>query len=179
MKDASSATPTPAPTAVNLTALGTGSGEVEAETPMDFTPLAGLVRSLYVGNYQPFFLALAAVEETFLSQDRYLYEHRGWFVREMRLRGYQQLLQSYRVVGLSSMANDFGISVDFLDRDLAKFIAADRIPCTIDRVNGIIETNRPDDKNKQYSDVVKQGDSLITKLQKYGQAVRLRGSERG
>ena len=63
--------------------------------------------------------------------------------------------------------------------DLAKFIAADRIPCTIDRVNGIIETNRPDDKNKQYADVVKQGDGLITKLQKYGQAVRLRGSERG
>ena len=63
--------------------------------------------------------------------------------------------------------------------DLAKFIAADRIPCTIDRVSGIIETNRPDDKNKQYADVVKQGDALITKLQKYGQAVRLRGSERG
>ncbi len=63
--------------------------------------------------------------------------------------------------------------------DLAKFIAADRIPCTIDRVNGIIETNRPDDKNKQYMEVVKQGDGLITKLQKYGQAVRLRGSERG
>jgi 26S proteasome regulatory subunit N7 len=64
-------------------------------------------------------------------------------------------------------------------RDLAKFIAADRIPCTIDRVKGIIETNRPDDKNKQYADVVKQGDTLITKLQKYGQSVRLRGSERG
>lgn len=64
-------------------------------------------------------------------------------------------------------------------RDLARFIAADRIPCTIDRVKGIIETNRPDDKNKQYADVVKQGDQLITKLQKYGQAVRLRGSERG
>lgn len=64
--------------------------------------------------------------------------------------------------------------------DLAKFIAAERIPCTIDRVTGkgIIETNRPDDKNKQYNDVVKQGDQLITKLQKYGQAVRLRGSER-
>ena len=117
MKDASSATPTPAPTAVNLTALASGSGGVsEAETPVDFTPIAGLVRSLYVGNYQAFFLALAAVEETFLSQDRYLYEHKGWFVREMRLRGYQQLLQSYRVVGLTSMAADFGVSVDFLDR---------------------------------------------------------------
>ncbi|KAL6714272.1 proteasome regulatory particle subunit [Lecanora helva] len=197
MQDATSATPTPAPIAVNLTALGSSTAPQEVETPVDFTPLAGLVRSLYVGNYQSFFHSLAAVEENFLSQDRYLYEHRGWFVREMRLRGYQQLLQSYRVVGLGSMANDFGVSVDFLDRyvanpvnsmvdsadhkqsDLAKFIAADRIPCTIDRVNKIIETNRPDDKNKQYADVVKQGDGLITKLQKYGQAVRLRGSERG
>ncbi|KAI9714141.1 MAG: hypothetical protein M1812_006469 [Candelaria pacifica] len=177
---ASAATPTPAPAAVNLTTLGQSStGQSDVETPIDFSPLANLVSSLYVGNYQSFFLALAAVEDNFLSQDRYLYEHRGWFVREMRLRGYQQLLQSYRVVGLGSMANDFGVSVDFLDRDLAKFIAAERIPCTIDRVNGIIETNRPDDKNKQYTDVVKQGDTLITKLQKYGQAVRLRGSERG
>lgn len=30
----------------------------------------------------------------------------------------------------------------------------------------------------RYTDVVKQGDQLITKLQKYGQVVRLRGSER-
>ncbi|KAI9806524.1 MAG: hypothetical protein M1833_003711 [Piccolia ochrophora] len=171
MKDASTATPAPAATAVNLTTLGQSStGQPEVETPIDFAPLAQLVSSLYTGNYQAFFLALAAVEESFLSQDRYLFEHRGWFVREMRLRGYQQLLQSYRVVGLGSMAHDFGVSVDFLDRDLAKFIAADRIPCTIDRVNGLIETNRPDDKNKQYNDVVKQGDALITKLQKYGQA---------
>lgn len=116
MNDASSATPTPAPTAVNLTALGSGAAPQEVEAPVDFKPLAGLVRSLYVGNYQSFFLSLAAVEENFLSQDRYLYDHRGWFVREMRLRGYQQLLQSYRVVGLGSMAHDFGVSVDFLDR---------------------------------------------------------------
>jgi 26S proteasome regulatory subunit N7 len=172
MKDA------PVKAAVNLTNLG--SDQPEAEAAVDFSPLAQLVGSLYTGSYRSFFGALAAVEVNFLTLDRYLYEHRGWFVREMRLRAYQQLLQSYRVVGLESMANDFGVSVDFLDRDLAKFIAGGRIPCTIDRVTGkgVIETNRPDDKNKQYNDVVKQGDQLITKLQKYGQAVRLRGSER-
>lgn len=70
------------------------------------------------------------------------------------------------------------ISLTGYPSDLAKFIANDRISCTIDRVNGIIETNRPDNKNKQYADVVKHGDALITKLQKYGQTVRLRGSER-
>ncbi len=117
MHDASSATPAPAATAVNLTTLGSGAdAEAEAEAPVDFTPLAGLVKSLYVGNYRAFFLSLAAVEENFLAFDRYLFQHRGWFVREMRLRGYQQLLQSYRVVSLKSMADDFGVSVEFLDR---------------------------------------------------------------
>ncbi|RSL62504.1 hypothetical protein CEP54_005707 [Fusarium duplospermum] len=170
----------PKTAAVNLTTLGTSADQPEAELAIDFSPLALLVSSLYNGNYKTFFRSLAEVEEQFLNQDRYLHEHKSWFIREMRLRAYQQLLQSYRVVGLESMANDFGVTVDFLDRDLARFIAAGRIPCTIDRVTGkgVIETNRPDDKNKQYQDVVRQGDQLITKLQKYGQAVRLRGSER-
>jgi 26S proteasome regulatory subunit N7 len=121
MKDVSSVTPTPAKTAVNLTTLGSTSDQPEVETAVDFSPLAQLVSSLYTGSYRSFFGALAAVEVNFLSQDRYLYEHRGWFVREMRLRAYQQLLQSYRVVGLESMANDFGVTVDFLDRYVPSF----------------------------------------------------------
>ncbi|KAK3381404.1 26S proteasome subunit RPN7-domain-containing protein [Podospora didyma] len=178
MQDVSSGSKT---AVVNLTTLGSSStDQPEAEMAVDFSPLAQLVSSLYNGRYKLFFQALALVEEQFMTQDRYVHEHKNWFIREMRLRAYQQLLQSYRVVGLDSMANDFGVTVDFLDRDLAKFIAGGRIPCTIDRVSGkgVIETNRPDDKNKQYQDVVRQGDQLITKLQKYGQAVRLRGSER-
>ena len=95
---------------------GTGIDQPEAEMAVDFSPLAQLVNSLYSGSYKLFFQALALVEERFLTQDRYLLEHKAWFIREMRLRAYQQLLQSYRVVGLESMANDFGVTVDFLDR---------------------------------------------------------------
>ena len=183
MNDAStSATPAnTASTAVNLTTLGAGSTSQAAvdEKPMDFTPLSSIVTSLYTGSYRTFFVSLANIETSFLLQDRYLHEHRTWYVREMRLLAYTQLLQSYRVVGLSNMASSFGVSVDFLDKDLARFISSGRINCTIDRVSGTVETNRPDDKNRQYAEVVKQGDQLITKLQKYGQAVRLRGSERG
>lgn len=178
MTDVSSTTPKAA--AINLATFGSsGTQEMEdAKEQVDFQPLANLVASFHQGNYRSFFTALSAVEQQFLGQDRYLAEHKAWYVREMRLRAYVQLLQSYRVVGLASMASDFGVSVDFLDRDLKNFIAADRVSCTVDRVNGVIETNRPDDKNRQYNDVVKQGDQLITKLQRYGQAVRLRGSER-
>jgi 26S proteasome regulatory subunit N7 len=113
-EDMVDASATPA-AVVNLTMIGQEKSQ-EAAVAVDFKPLANLVSSLYAGNYKTFFGALGAVEETFLSQDRYLYEHRQWYVREMRLRGYQQLLQSYRVVGLRSMANDFGVSVDFLDK---------------------------------------------------------------
>lgn len=113
MTDASGSTATPVPAAVNLTTLG---GQQDKEAAINFSPLSKLVKSLYEGNYKNFFAALGEVEVNFLSQDRYLYEHRGWYVREMRLRGYQQLLQSYRVVGLQSMANDFGVTVDFLDK---------------------------------------------------------------
>jgi 26S proteasome regulatory subunit N7 len=114
-------TPAGATTAVNLTSFAAGTTHAENEVPVDFSPLANLVNSLYNGNYRSFFVALAAVEDQFLNQDRYLFEHRAWFVREMRLRAYQQLLQSYRVVGLTSMANDFGVTVDYLDRYVAFF----------------------------------------------------------
>lgn len=144
---------TPKPTAVNLTTLAMGSASAEAqakaEPKIDFQPLAKMISSLYSGDYSTFFTSLAAVESNFLSTDRYLYEHRSWFVREMRLRAYAQLLQSYKVVGLESMAKSFGVSVDWLDRDLAPFIASQRLPCTIDRVKGVISTQRADDKNKQ------------------------------
>ncbi len=116
MADASSAPAAAKTTVVNLTTLGSSTDQPEAELAVDFSPLAQLVSSLYNGRYKLFFQALALVEEQFLTQDRYLHEHKNWFIREMRLRAYQQLLQSYRVVGLDSMANDFGVTVDFLDR---------------------------------------------------------------
>ncbi len=115
MGDASSGT-TAARAVVNLTTLGSSTDQPEVEMAVDFSPLAQLVSSLYNGNYKFFFQALALVEEQFLTQDRYLREHKSWFIREMRLRAYQQLLQSYRVVGLESMASDFGVTVEYLDR---------------------------------------------------------------
>ena len=38
----------------------------------------------------------------------------------------------------------------FCDRELSRFIAAGRLHCKIDKVGGIVETNRPDNKNWQY-----------------------------
>jgi len=41
--------------------------------------------------------------------------HTRYFVREMRILAYAQLLESYQSVQLTSMAQAFGVSTDFLD----------------------------------------------------------------
>ena len=42
------------------------------------------------------------------------------------------------------------IAVKTICRELSRFIAAGRLHAKIDKVNGIVETNRPDSKNWQY-----------------------------
>ncbi|EEB08969.1 19S proteasome regulatory subunit Rpn7 [Schizosaccharomyces japonicus yFS275] len=133
------------------------------------------VNSLYLCDYAGFFRSLASVEQDHLKCDFLLAPHYRFYVREMRRRAYAQLLESYRALSIESMANAFGVSVDFIDRDLASFIPDKKLNCVIDRVNGNVETNRPDEKNRQYQEIVKQGDVLLNKLQKY-QATVMRGA---
>ena len=40
------------------------------------------------------------------------------------------------------MAQSFGVSVDFIDSELADFIVAGRLTAKIDKVAGVVETNR-------------------------------------
>ncbi|CAH2350702.1 26S proteasome regulatory subunit Rpn7p [[Candida] railenensis] len=141
-------------------------------------PLINLTNSLYTCQYNYFFKYLLESHDELLVSNKYLYNHSNYFLREMRCKAYGQLLESYKSLSIKSMAENFSISPEFLDKDLCKFIPNKKLNCVIDKVNGIIETNRPDNKNNQYHLLIKQGDSLLTKLQKYGAAVKLSGAER-
>lgn len=141
-------------------------------------PLISLTNSLYTCQYGTFFQHLLETYDGFLIKNKYLKTHANYFMREMRCKAYAQLLESYKSLSLKSMARNFNVSEEFLDSDLCNFIPNNKLNCYIDKVNGIIETNRPDNKNSQYHLLIKQGDGLLTKLQKYGAAVKLSGAER-
>jgi len=49
---------------------------------------------------------------------------------------------------------------------LSRFINAARLNCKIDKVGGVVETNRPDIKNVQYAAIIKHGDLLVARVQK-------------
>lgn len=55
------------------------------------------------------------VEEQF-KRDRYLSQHTRYYIREMRVKAYSQLLESYRSLSLAHMAKSFGVTEAFIDR---------------------------------------------------------------
>ncbi|KAH9848841.1 PCI-domain-containing protein [Lenzites betulinus] len=128
--------------------------------------LADLMKSLYDSHYDKFFIALASTEQTLLKPNRLLAPHARYYVREMRISAYNQLLESYRSLTLDSLARSFGVSNEFVDSELSRFIASGRLHCTIDKVNGVVETNRPSVKNAQYETVIRQGDILLNAVQR-------------
>ncbi|GAA99530.1 uncharacterized protein L969DRAFT_86792 [Mixia osmundae IAM 14324] len=125
-----------------------------------------LASSLHDCDYAQFFQSLADVEQHHLKTSRILYLHTRYYVRELRLKAYAQLLESYRSVTLQNLSKAFNLSEDFLDADLARYIAAGRLRASIDKVNGVVETTRSDTKNAHYEAALKQGDSLLNGLQK-------------
>ncbi len=72
--------------------------------------------------------------------------HSYFYMKEMRLTAYRQYLESFKSVTINNMANAFGVSPDFIDKELSTFIYNGRLNCKIDKVSGVIESNRPNKK---------------------------------
>jgi 26S proteasome regulatory subunit N7 len=132
------------------------------------------VDSLYNSKYRDFLVSLADISDS-MRKDRYTAPHVLYYTRELRIKAYSQFLESYKSVTLKSMANDFGLSVRFLDDELSRFIASSRLNAKIDKVGGIIETNRyfGGEKNSLYHQTIKHGDQLLNRIQKLSRVIDL------
>lgn len=134
--------------------------------------LSEFLNSLYGCQYKSFFIAFAGLAEQ-IKLDRYLQPHFRYYMREVRTVVYSQFLESYKSVTMEAMAKAFGVSVDFIDMELSRFIAAGKLHCKIDKVVGVLETNRPDAKNALYQATIKQGDFLLNRIQKLSRVIDL------
>jgi hypothetical protein len=68
-------------------------------------------------------LCAATLEQTHLIPSRILAPHARFYVREMRILAYAQLLESYRSLTLQSLSAAFGVTADFIDRYALRFRA--------------------------------------------------------
>ncbi len=67
------------------------------------------------------FSSVARVEQE-MKQDWLFAPHYRYYVREMRILAYSQLLESYRSLTLGYMAEAFGVSTEFIDQYALLFI---------------------------------------------------------
>ncbi|GLC35455.1 hypothetical protein PLESTB_000205300 [Pleodorina starrii] len=129
-----------------------------------------LLEALYHCKYRQFFSSFLEVVDE-MRRDMYLHHHVRHYSRELRAVAYTQFLESYKSVTLESMATAFDVSSAFLDSELVDFICAGRLHAKIDKVAGVIETNRPDAKNALYADTLKKGDLLLNRVQKLSRVI--------
>lgn len=134
--------------------------------------LRDLLQSFYHSNYSLFFQSLAHLQEA-LRLDIHVGQHVRYYVREMRIKAYAQLLESYKSVQIASLADAFGVTPEFIDRELSRFISSGRLHCKIDKVQGIVETTRSDSKNQLYHTTIKDGDLLLNRIQKLSRVINL------
>ncbi|KAK6622844.1 hypothetical protein RUM43_008687 [Polyplax serrata] len=141
-------------------------------------PFKLFYESFYKCQYGDFFQHLARIE-TDLKMNPLLNPHYRYYVREMRLRAYAQLLQAYRSLSLQVMAAEFGVSVEFIENEVAKFAAAGRLAVKIDRVamRVICDAHAEgcpavaQQRAHLYQTIVKKGDVLLNQLKKIARVI--------
>ena len=75
-----------------------------------------------------------------MKADRYMFPHYKFYVREVKIKAYAQLLESYSSLTLKYMAEAFGVTEEYIDGELCRFIAGGRLHAKIDKVGDEMTT---------------------------------------
>ena len=93
------------------------------------------------------------------------------YVDDIRAIAYSQLLESYSSLSLDYMADLFGVAPEFMDEEISYYIGRDKLSCKINKVTRTINTTEPNLRNQQYNEVLREGDHLLSHLQKLARKV--------
>ena len=138
----------------------------------DIPHLRSFLNTFYDGEYEKFFKELYFIIQV-LKKDFYLSKHYNYYINEMRVKVYSQFLQSYKTVTMDNMAKVFGVSTNFIDRELSNFISQGRINAKIDKVSGIIECNHNEENVDLYQATIRDSDILISKIHKLSKLLEI------
>ena len=134
--------------------------------------LEKFLNTFYDGEYAQFFLELYYIIQR-LKNDFYLSKHYNYYINEIRIKAYSQFLQSYKTVSMDNMASVFGVSTNFIDRELSNFISQGRINAKIDKVSGIIECSKNEQNIDLYQETIRDSDILISKIHKLSKLLEI------
>jgi len=77
-----------------------------------------------------------------IKRDRFLEAHSDFLLHQYRFIAYEQFLRPYKSVKLENMSKEFGLSRNFLEKDLCNYITEGVLHCDIDTVDAIVTVKR-------------------------------------
>lgn len=126
---------------------------------------------IYNCRYTPFSHLLPAVQDRLLRSP-FLASLAPNYLKEARLVAYRQFLQSFQYVKIDAFAQSFGVSADFIEKDVANLISAGRLEARINLVDNIIEMSHTKNKMSQFEQVLVTADVVVNKLNKFTQQAK-------
>ena len=108
-----------------------------------------------------------------VKTDKYLKGHAFFYTKEMRLVAYKQYLESFKSVTIQTMASAFGVSAEFIDKELSTFIYNGKLACKIDKVSGIIESHQANKRAELFQTSLRKGDALLNRVQKLARGLEV------
>lgn len=100
-----------------------------------------------------------------MEKDYFLFQLKEHFCKEMKIRGYQQLLLSYKSFHLHRMAEIFKVDALFIEQDLRNFINDGKIDCIIDRIDGVVKMEEKY-KDDDYNSTLKGGIRILRDIKR-------------
>lgn len=130
---------------------------------LEMPTVNGLLRSFMDCNYSVFFHRLMELEQVILS-DRLIHSQKNSIFHQLRKRAYSQFLDSYKSCTLQSIANSFGVSPEFITKELALFISEGSLHAKIDRVRNVVETYSQNSLSSCYDQILGDGTLLLNRV---------------
>ena len=132
--------------------------------------LKKLFHSYMQCRYTEFMEALVEISPR-LERSLFFQKHARYFVRSARVNAYRQFLQPFSSITIASMASNFGVSEEFLETDVADYIANGKLTCKIDRVSRVIVHESTASTDPWYIKTLKHGDILLEKMQRLSKII--------
>ncbi|KAK2960413.1 putative 26S proteasome non-ATPase regulatory subunit 6 [Blattamonas nauphoetae] len=127
--------------------------------------LRPLLHSFYNQSYAELLQNTFKVATTLLHGDKVFQAVAVSWTKDVRIRSYTQYLQPYKFVDFNRMTQQFGVSAEFLEQDLERFIVSGAMKAKINKVRGFVEGKAGYSSSTEFTSMLSDADGLISQMQ--------------
>lgn len=138
-------------------------GEFRQSSILQDSNLDTFFTSFYNCQYNEFLKNLNSIILERMKQDPLLHLHGKYYMREIKIRAYSQILNAYSSITLREISQEFDIPIDVIEQDVVEF--SQTLNCKIDKISQCAHIISSTSRENKYKELIKSGNLLLNKVQ--------------